>query len=128
MSTLDDYLMQEIRNIDVSEIVRGEVYRQIGDEIKRQIAKAVRDGVDKIVLTEIEIVMSKPVETDDGWGKRAKYASFEELFKKEFREKLDNNWDMKRILEKAVKDRVEELFKKSYADVTKKITDEMTNQ
>ena len=123
MSQIEEYIMREIREIDITQIVREEVRKQISGDIAREIAKSVRSGIDQIINTEIEIVLSKGVETDDGWGKKVQYKSFEDLFKEEFQKKLNSNYEMKKMLEKAVQDHVAMLFRQSYDEVSKKVVD-----
>lgn len=109
--TIEDLIKEQIENLDVKNLVQIEIRKLISDDVKREITKSVKDGVKNIIDTEIEICMSKEILTDDGWGKKESYTSFEELFKKQFRAALDSSYEMKRTIENHVKSKTESLVK-----------------
>lgn len=111
---ISKYIDSQLRQIDISEIVKNEVRSQISSDIKRELKKAVEKKVDSIIDTEIEIALEEPVTTDDGWGSRKSYPHFSDLFKKVFKEKMASQWDIKRSIEKMVKEKVDEIYKNEH--------------
>ena len=121
----DELLKERIDEIDVREIVQQIVRGLISDDVKRLIVKVTEASIEKIIETEIEIVMKKGVSTDDGWGKKFSYGSFEELFKTEFGRRINGQYDIQRQIERWVKEKSEQMFKDKQAEVVKKVTDEL---
>jgi flagellar motor switch protein FliG len=125
MATLEQILEERIAEIDVKSIVKDEVRRQVSDDVRRKIRDCVSEKVSEMIKTEFEIQMKKPVQTDDGWGKRETYKTFEDLFRQKFVEKMNNTYEVKREIEKYVSASVNALFKESYKDVVQKVATEM---
>jgi len=125
MIDINEYIKDQLDQVYISHLVIAEIRNEIRGDIKRQINSVVRNKIDKIIAEEVEICLSSgEVNTDDGWGKKNTHASFEELFKKEFREKIDKNWDMKKAVSKGVKDKVESLFRSNIEEVKARIVQE----
>ena len=122
---IEKYINSQLEAIDIREIVVSEVHQAVSEDIRRKISEVIRTKINSIVDDEIELVLSEGITTDDGWGKRVQYASFEELFKKEFREKMDGSWEVRKIIDKAVRDKVSTLFNASFKEVSEKIVAEL---
>ena len=115
------YIEQQVQEIDIAAMVRREIREQIGSQFQREYKSAIRNGIDQIIRDEIEVCMREPINTNDGWGNRATYSSFEDLFKKEFREKLGKTYEVNRTIEKQVKEYVATLFNNEYKQVVDSI-------
>ena len=103
MTTIEDLIKGQIEQLDIRELVQQEIRRLVSDDVKREITKTTKEEVQKIIKTEVEICMGKPVQTDDGWGKKETYTSFEELFKKHFKESLNSTYEVKKTIDRHVK-------------------------
>ena len=123
---IEKLIEKQIAGIDYEYLVRDEIRRSLTDNIKREIHSVIKNRVEELINLEIDIVLSGEVFTDDGWGKKGKYNSFADLFKSTFQEKLNSSWDMKRLLENKVKERVSALFENKKAEAVEKVVDEMT--
>ena len=128
MINIEEYIQNQLEGIEIEHLVSDEIRRHITDDIKRQISKVVREHIDEIIKTEINIVMESPIQTNDGWGKKEKYSTFRDLFKKEFREKMNSSWDMKTLIQKIVQNKVNELFQNNFKEVAQKIADTLAKQ
>lgn len=112
MINLEDYIKEQLNEIDVAEIVRQEVKNEINSTIKRELKKWTEEKVNGLIETEIEIALDKKVHTDDGWGNKKTYDSFEHLFKTVFQEKLNSSYEIKNLISRHVKDSVDKLYQK----------------
>lgn len=101
--TIEDFIKDQIEQLDIKQMVQSEIRGLISADVKREITKVTKEEIQQIIKTEIEICMSKGVQTDDGWGRKENYDSFEVLFKKYFREALDNIYEVKRTISDYVK-------------------------
>lgn len=91
--------------------------------IRKKLEEKAEEYVDKRLKDEIEKVMKEPVHTNDGWGHRSDYESFEDLFKQTFCERMSKDWDIRRTIEKTVEEKTDLLLKKKTKAVTEKIQD-----
>lgn len=123
MINIEDYIQKQLEGIDIQDLVEAEVKRLVSDDIKKAISSTVKAQIDRIVKTEIEIAMSGEVLTNDGWGKKNQYESFEALFKELFKKRLDECWEMKKLIGNAIKERVDSLFKQQEEAIKKSIID-----
>ena len=126
MIDIDKYLKEQLEQVEITNLVIAEIKNLISTDIRKQITKAVRDQIDILIKDEIDIYLSGPVDTDDGWGKKVYYESFEMLFKKEFNERIKATYDVKRIIEKRVSEQVKSLFTDRYEEVIDKIVSGLT--
>lgn len=123
--TLEEIVTQKIEEIDVSEMVSNFIQKMISDNVRREIDRQVKEKVSDLIQIEFDIQMKKPIETNDGWGKKEKYDSFEELFRKHFRASMDNTWEVKNKIERMVKDRVDEMVKAYSSKICEKAATEI---
>ena len=122
---IEKYINSQLEAIDIRDLVVAEVHQAVSEDIRRKISEVIRTKINSIVDDEIELALSKGITTDDGWGKRVEYKSFEELFKEEFKKRLDGNWEMKNTIQKAVSERVTSMFTASFKDIANKIVEEL---
>jgi len=128
MNNIEQYIEEQLQNIDIRSIVVQEVRTKISTEIHATIVRLTEQEVTSIIKREIEISLNEPVKTDDGWGNRAEYGSFNVLFRKIFAERLNGCWDMKQMLKKAVEARVTKLYEANKKEAIEKIAKEITKE
>jgi flagellar hook-basal body complex protein FliE len=117
MINIEEYIKKQIEDIDLHDVVRELIRQLISDDVKRQIRDTSMEEVKRIVKTEVEIVLSKGVQTDDGWGKKESYTSFEEMFKKHFKEAINNHYEVRRTIEDYTKQQVKKLVDDKTKDI-----------
>lgn len=115
--TIEDLIKEQIEQLDIKELVRIEIRNMISDDVKREIRKVTTDETKAIIRTEIEKVMAKGVQTDDGWGKKEIYKSFEEMFKKTFAEQLNSKYEIQKVVQEYVKAEVTKLVNERTKDI-----------
>jgi hypothetical protein len=120
---IEGYIQKQLEGVDIQDLVESEIKRLVSDDIRKAISLTVKTHIDRIVKTEIEIAMAGEVLTNDGWGKKNKYESFQALFKELFKKRLDESWDMKKLIENAIKERVDYLFKHEEKAIKQSIID-----
>ena len=114
--------------VDVNKIVRDEVRLAISGDIQRELTKVVRTELEKLIETEIDIALNSPINTNDGWGKKEQYDSFEDLFKGEFKSRLDGTYEMKKTIRGAVEAKVTKLFNEQYKGLIDKFVASITEE
>jgi len=122
---IEELIKDQIAEIDIRSSVNSVVRQMVEPEVKQKIKKLTDKRVTEIIDLEIQEIMSKGVETDDGWGKKAKYPSFEELFKTEFRKRIDSTYEVKRLIDESIKKQVEDLFRANGQTIAKKFAEEL---
>ena len=130
MIDMNKHIEEQLSAISILDIVNEQVRNLIRDEVikeaKRSIHKAVRDEVDSVIAREVEIMLSGPVHTDDGWGNKQDYDTFEALFKEVFRKKLNESHEMRRTLSRVIEEKVTNAMTKEYTSVTEKLIAELS--
>ncbi len=91
--------------------------------IREKLEKKAEEYIDKKIKEEIERVMEEPVHTDDGWGNKRDYETFEDLFKQTFSERMSRDWEIRRIIERTVEEKTDSLLKNKTKAVTEKLQD-----
>ena len=123
---IEALVKEKIEDVDVGSLVRSEIRKELSGDIKRSIKEVMRCEIGDIIRTEIDIVMTTlPISTDDGWGKKEEFVSFEELFKKEFYSRLNSSWEMKKEVSKVVKAHVESLFNRHEENINKYVVEKI---
>ena len=124
---INEIIVKSINSYDIEAILRESVNDIVLDivskDVREQIKLKVKESINIIISEEISKVLAGEIHTDDGWGRKESYVSFEMLFKKSFREKLNDSWDMKKTIENHIKQYTEKLFKDSYQDVANKMAE-----
>ena len=122
---LEKIIEERIKEMDIANMVKEVISKMVSDDIIRTLKRITETEISNIVKTEIEIVLAKPIETDDGWGKKEKYSSFEELFKQTFASKLSSVYDIQKIISSHTKHTIEALWEKNKSAAIEKITQEI---
>lgn len=116
---LDEHISEYIESYafeeDVKEVIHKKVESKLSSKINSYIENKIDEAIDQVLKGEIN--------TDDGWGKREHFNSFEDMFKQRFNKKLNEDWEIRNIISKTVKERLDELFKKKAKEVSTKIQD-----
>jgi len=123
---IEQYIEDQLQNIDIKAIVIGIVRDQAKSEVFATIKRLTEQEVSTIIKKEIEIALSQTLETDDGWGHREKFDSFEDMFRKVFAEKLKASYEIKKTLKKMVEEKVEKLYEQNKKDAIGKVVKELT--
>ena len=123
---IETLVKEQIENMNLDNIVAEQVRKIISEPLRRTIEKYTAERIKELIDIEIQAVLSKPVNTDDGWGKRRIYTTFEELYKQTFAEAINNKYEIQRNIEQWVKNSVSALFKSNADAVLKKVTEELS--
>lgn len=125
-SLVETQVKRELEDLDLKSIVESEVRSVISKGIGKEIVSNVAAVANQMIAEEVRKALDGEVSTDDGWGHRKTYSSFEELFRETFKAQMNSTYDVKREIERLVKERVEALIRRDYNRVLEKITDEIT--
>lgn len=120
---IEKLVQERIEDMDMTGLARDEIRDHIRRNTVVQIQKIIEEEVRAIIKEEIAKVMAGEVKTDDGWGKKETYPSFEDLFKQVFQKKMNDSWDAKREIERQVAAKVDALVKGEMNAVVSKIVD-----
>ena len=115
---------RELEAIDLRSIVQAQIIAEIKDVFKQTVAPKCKEVAGARIEAEIEKCLDGEVHTDDGWGKRKQYSSFEDLFKATLKERLDGTWEMKQTITRLVEKRCASLIKQEYDKVCDKALEE----
>ncbi|MFA5387728.1 MAG: hypothetical protein WC322_05100 [Candidatus Paceibacterota bacterium] len=116
----------ELEEMDLKGLIESVLANEISRIAKKELIDQVRDAATKLVSEQIRVILDGPINTDDGWGVRENYPSFEDLFKKHLAKAMNEKWEVKREIEKQVSSRIDSLIKQDYQKVIGKIVDEIS--
>lgn len=116
----------EFESLDLRGLVEDVVRAEIQQSVAMSIVQDTRDLAQSMIREEIRRFLDGNVETDDGWGKKASYDSFEDLFRATFKKSMSDQFKVKREIDQQVKARVDSLVKQDFSKVIEKIVDELT--
>ena len=125
---ITDELIEKIIRENIESRLADFDYSVVISDFVRKIARdkiesIVNIKINEIIDNEIKNVLAGEIDTDNGWGDRKHYNSFEDLFKLTFNEKLNSTWEIKRVIEKTIQDNVDKLIKNKAKELTTKIQD-----
>lgn len=123
---VESQVTRELREMNLREIIAAEVREMISTDVGKEIVQSVKDVAKDMIAEEVRKTLDGEIRTDDGWGHKNSYPSFEVLFKNAFKEAMDKKYEVKKEIEHQVKMRVDSLIKQDYNRVLEKITDEIT--
>lgn len=118
---LENIIRESVDNYINEYSVDRAIENVVKDKIKDKLDTFSNEYIKKKINESIDYVLKGEIDTDDGWGKRKHYDSFEDMFKARFNEKLNTDWEMRRIIETTVKERLDTLFKSKTKEVTQKV-------
>jgi hypothetical protein len=123
---LEKLVQDRLDNLDLEHMVKGIVRDVISAEVRAQVKPIIEKEVTQIIAEEIKKVFTTETIIDYGWGSREVFPTFEALFKKQFKAKLDSQYEVKKIISDLVKERVTSLINQDYAKVVETIVDTLT--
>jgi dihydroneopterin aldolase len=126
--TIEDLIKGQIEQLDIKELVQSEIRRLVSDDVKREISKATKEEVQRIIKVEVEIQMSKGIKTDDGWGKKENFNSFEDMFKKHFSELLNSKYEIQRVVKDHITTETKKLVESKTKEIVKALSDSLGGQ
>lgn len=116
----------ELEGMDLPGIIESEVRQCIASGVGKEIVASVSAVAKHMIAEEVRKALDGEVKTDDGWGKKNAYPNFEQLFRQKFKAAMDDTYEVKRVIEKQVAERVQSLIKQDYNKVIEKIVDEIS--
>jgi hypothetical protein len=122
---LQEVILQKVNELNIEEMVKEIIKEQLSHDVRREINRQVESKVSKLIEVEFDIQMKQPVKTDDGWGKKETYSSFEELFKTHFRKAMDSTYEVKNQIGRIVKEKTEAMVKEYSTAICKKVAEEI---
>lgn len=125
---IEQYIEDQLQNVDIKSIVVNEVKNQVGKEIFAAIKRLTEQEITTIIKKEIEIALTQPVSTDDGWGKKEKFDSFDTMFRKVFAEKLNNSYEIKGTIKKMVEEKVSKLYEQNKKEAIERVVSSITSK
>ena len=128
VNTLEEIIKSKIDNIDMDYIVKECVEEIIHKNMDKLIMSKVSTYINEAIESEFERQMTMPLSTDDGWGKKTNYGSFEELFRSEFKKKMNESWEVKRTIEKMVSEKVAALYQQNAKEVINAIANNIIKE
>lgn len=117
----------EVESLDIQDMVAGFVQGFIAQSAGKEIIAIVREEAKKLVGSEVAKCLAGPVSTNDGWGEKKHYDSFEDLFRSTLRSALNSKHDVHREIKKLVEARVSALIKNDYNKILEKMVDDLTS-
>lgn len=128
---INEYIKEQLESIDVQQIVREEIRSVLKEEATYNLSNKIRSLADaeisEIIKVEINKAFQGAVNTDDGWGDKKHFDTFEDLFKSKFQTKLNSDWEVKRTIERTIENKVSEYIKAQAETVTKKVAEVLIN-
>ena len=120
---LENIIRESVENYIDEYTVDRLAKKVILDKIEEKLGLFTNDYIQKKIDESIDGVLKGEINTDDGWGKKEHYDSFEDMFKQRFNKHLNDTWEIKRVIKDTVEERLNDLFKKKAKEVTSKIQD-----
>jgi len=123
---IEHLIYERIEEFDIETPFNQAIQNSVKKQVGNLVEKYCKDEITRLVKDEIESVLrGGEITISDGWT-TVKYSSFEAMFKKEFKERLDKSWDMKKTIEGAVKDHVHTLFSQHQKNINTYIIEKIT--
>jgi len=116
----------EIDKIDLEDMVLSLLLKQIQKIARTDLETQIKQVSKELISSEIGKILDGEVVIDDGFGKRATYQSFADLFKIHLKRAMDEKYEVKRDIDRLVGQRVDSLIKQDYQRVLTKIVDEIS--
>lgn len=123
---VEQQVEKEVQDFNFKEIIQAEVRNIIKNGVGKEIIESVSLVAKHMIAEEVRIALDGEVTTDDGWGKKVTYPSFEGLFRAKFRKEMEEKYEVKKEIERQVAQRVASLIKQDYTKVIEKIVDELS--
>jgi hypothetical protein len=102
---------EKINSYDLKEYIQGK-FKSISSDV-----------VTKKIEEEVQRLLNEPIVTDDGWSHRESWDSFEAMFKAKFSERMNKTYEIQRVIQRTVEEKLDNLFKQKAKEVSAKIQD-----
>lgn len=112
--------LKELIGNKVSEVIENEITYEVRQVIENKIKAITEEKVREVLNKEIDSILKGEIIINDGWGSRKRYDSFEDMFKKEVKEQL-NNYNFERTIEGQIRKKIENIFKNELNGVSELI-------
>lgn len=125
---LKDSVEEYLERVNFDKIAKEVVGELLQDKIRRYFESKGNEVINAMIVNEIKETLNKPVHIDNGWGDKKDYNSFEDMFKQMFAKQLNSNWQMTSLIEKTIKNEIDNLVKARSKELNSKITDLILNE
>jgi len=130
---LEKIIKEKVEGIDVHEIAKEIMWELLETafhrEVRDQIPKIIKAKVQELADTRIEILfdeqMKKGVSMDDGWGKQVTHETFGNLVRETFERKLKSDYQLNKIIDRIVEQRVSAALGNARDEIAKKMAEEL---
>lgn len=127
-----DLIHERVDAIDIDELVKLEVRRVVASTVTRLVTQkilAITDEVAKgMVVDEINSILGSEVMVDDGWGHRAKYDTFDDLFKESLKKAAFDSYKVKQITNDVVKRMSQEYVQEKAKEIDSIVREALAKQ
>ena len=117
----------EVSELDIQGMVREVVAKHVEHHTGGVIRNLVTEAAKERVYELLEQSLESEVRTDNGWGQKETYKTFEDMVRQVFKKALDDKYEVKRVLEQLVSQRVTALLSGERNAVVEKVVDELTH-
>ena len=129
LNITDEHLDEVIENIVRKElsdsyesslyyVIKGKVESVVRGMVENELADTFKKMVDDVVA---DFMGAKPVDVNDGWGERKRYESYADFFAAKLREQCAKDYQVRRLVEDAVKRKVEEIWKQYEREILEEV-------
>jgi len=122
--SIEEYVKNQLQNIDVTSLVEAEVRRQVKPLIESETNKFVRDKINELVAQELEKFMAGEVVLKKDWMEEERYSSFSQYIAKMFQQSINQNYHLQRELERMVQNSIKDM----YGDMVKRVEAAMLDE
>lgn len=120
------HVAQELDGMDLKGIIVAEVRCMVREGVGKKIVSQISATANSIIEEEVIAALGAAVRTDDGWGKKEAYRSFEDLFRATLKKAMEQKYEIQKLIATKVTERVNSLMKQDYNAVIEKMVDEIS--
>ena len=125
-SVVEKYVEKSLQEMDIESIITEKVRQMISEGSGKIIVARVSDAANEMMDKEIRRMIDSGVHTDNGWGDRKTYESFEDLFRDKFKSAITDNYKTQGKIARLVKERVDSLMQQDLDKAIEKVVDAIT--
>lgn len=125
---IKELLVELVSKETIDAAIREIVSDRFDYEFKRIVEETansiLRDKTESYVKEKVDEVLDKPVKTDNGWGKKEYYDSFEHFVKSKINEMIIANYRFSSEIDRMVKEKLDKVIKNVSKEMSEKVVDE----
>lgn len=125
---LKDSVEEYLERVDFNKIAKEVIRDLLKDKIYSYFDSKSDNVVNAMIVNEIKETLNKPVHIDNGWGRKEDYSSFEDMFKQIFAKQLNSTYQITSIIEKTIRNEIDNIVKTKSKELNGKITDLILNE